>query len=475
MFRKYPEFGKVGVSLAFDILAINISFFLAYLIRFKFQFLLEKPLYPFELYTNLLIFVNVVTIIAFYLCGLYRLPRNLLWVDELFAVFRAIIVVALILVTGAFLTTGYRYGHPYSRLLIFIFLCLSPLLITGGHLLLKEIYRKRAARKLDLERVLIVGLGRTAKIVKEGLTRHPELGYEVVGFVGRESGPKRFYASPVLGVTNDLLEIIGRERIHEVIFTEIATPPAQLADLIVTCQRRGVNVKVFSGLYRFITSRARIEELTGIPVISFGREPLYDLNLILKRMEDTIFSILILLLLSPFMLIIALLIKLTTPGPVLFRQERIGKNGQVFMMYKFRTMVRDAEEKKEELRPLSEAERPLFKMRRDPRITKVGGLFRRYSIDELPQLINVIKGEMSLVGPRPSLPSEVKEYEDWHRKRLEVLPGISGLWQVSGRSDLTFGEMVELDIYYIRNWSLSLDLKILLRTLPILLARKGAY
>jgi len=476
MLKKYREFTKIGVFLAWDVLAINVSFFLAYFIRFRLQFFLAKPFYPFEFYANFLIFVNVVTIMALSLFGLYRFRKGGLWVDELFAVAKAVIVAALILMASTFLTEGYRYGYLYSRLLIFIFWCLSIPLLTSGRLILTRFYQRQAIRKLVLERVVIVGSGRTAQMARDGLNKHPELGYEFVGFIEeKDSGTRSFYGSPVLGSLTNLLEIARRENIHEVIFTEIDFPHQKQADLIIACQRQGVNVRVVSDFYEIITSSARIEEFTGIPAISFRRDPLYGFNLALKRAEDIILSTLGLVLLSPFMLTTALFIKITTPGSVFFNRERVGKDGKGFIMYKFRTMVRDAEERREELQGASEVDPPLFKMRRDPRVTRIGSFFRRYSVDELPQLVNVIKGEMSLVGPRPSLPSEVEKYKGWHKKRLEVLPGITGLWQASGRSDLTFSEMVRLDIYYMRNWSLTLDLKILFRTLPIVLARRGAY
>ena len=217
------------------------------------------------------------------------------------------------------------------------------------------------------------------------------------------------------------------------------------------------------------------ESLNGIPLISIKQTSLTGLNRAIKRATDLVLAGLGIILLSPIWLLIALAIKLDSPGPVLFRQPRAGRYGKPFTVYKFRSMRQDAETELEKLRNLNEAAGPMFKIKDDPRRTRVGRFIRQTSLDELPQLINVLRGEMSLVGPRPALLEEVAQYRDWHRKRLEVQPGITGLWQVSGRSDLSFDEMVMLDIYYGENWSLGLDFSILLRTVPQVFLGDGAY
>jgi exopolysaccharide biosynthesis polyprenyl glycosylphosphotransferase len=210
-------------------------------------------------------------------------------------------------------------------------------------------------------------------------------------------------------------------------------------------------------------------------MVFFQGKPLFGVNLVLKRTMDIVLSLLGLLLLSPLFAVIALLIKLESPGPVIFKQERIGRGRTPFTMFKFRSMCVDAEVLKAQLAALNEARGPLFKIQHDPRLTRIGRVIRKYSLDELPQLWNVLKGDMSLVGPRPPVQSEVEQYSAEAYKRLEIRPGITGLWQVSGRSNLSFDEMLKLDIYYIWNWSLSQDLKILLRTFPIVFSGQGAY
>ncbi len=232
----------------------------------------------------------------------------------------------------------------------------------------------------------------------------------------------------------------------------------------------------------FWFARLRVERTTGLEsaaapdhVTSTTGVMMSIRAQIIKRVMDMIGASLLLLFLLLPMALIALLVKLSSPGPVIFRQCRVGRHGKLFTAYKFRTMRVGAELEVEQLRHLNEATEPLFKIRNDPRLTPVGQALRRLSFDELPQLWNVLRGDMSLVGPRPALPAELAQYEDWHKKRLEVLQGATGLWQVSGRSELTFDEMVKLDLYYIENWSPWLDLKILLQTIPTMLTARGAY
>jgi exopolysaccharide biosynthesis polyprenyl glycosylphosphotransferase len=222
-------------------------------------------------------------------------------------------------------------------------------------------------------------------------------------------------------------------------------------------------------------SRMSIAEMGGIPLIGVKQVPISASVLLLKRIVDVTFSLGVLIFAAPLMALVVLAIKLDSPGPVLFRQTRVGKGGKPFILYKFRSMAIGAEEQKDLLRDLNEADGPIFKIKADPRRTRMGRWLRRLSLDELPQFYNVLRGDMSIIGPRPPLPEEVAEYQPWHMRRLEIAPGITGLWQVSGRSELPFDEMALLDIYYVEQWSPALDLKILLRTIPTVLFGDGAY
>jgi exopolysaccharide biosynthesis polyprenyl glycosylphosphotransferase len=245
--------------------------------------------------------------------------------------------------------------------------------------------------------------------------------------------------------------------------------------IVNECARSEIRARIVPDLFQMSVRRLDMDNLNGLPLLSVQEPRISTAGQIAKRVLDIIGAAVVLILTAPFMALAALAIRLDSPGPILFRQERVGRGESRFTLYKFRTMYKDAEEQLETLKAHNEASGPLFKMKNDPRITRVGRILRRTSVDELPQLYNVLKGEMSLVGPRPPLPREVEQYQDWHRRRLAVAPGITGLWQVSGRSDLTFDEMVLLDLYYIENWSLFLDFKILLRTIPQVIFARGAY
>jgi exopolysaccharide biosynthesis polyprenyl glycosylphosphotransferase len=245
--------------------------------------------------------------------------------------------------------------------------------------------------------------------------------------------------------------------------------------LVRSCESQGVRARVVPDVFQLSLNRVDMDDIGGIPLMGLKETRLPRAARLLKRGLDFTFALLALLALSPFLVVVALAIRIDSRGPALFTQRRVGESGRVFSIYKFRSMRQGAEEEQAQLKAHNESTGPLFKMRDDPRRTRLGPWLRRFSVDELPQFINVLRGEMSVVGPRPGLPSEVAEYQPWHRQRLEVPPGITGLWQVSGRSELNFDEMCLLDIYYIENWSLALDLTIMLRTLPHILFGDGAY
>ena len=249
----------------------------------------------------------------------------------------------------------------------------------------------------------------------------------------------------------------------------------KILHIVEECERGNVPVRVVPDVFQQRMGRVDLDTLSGIPLIGTAPVRLSQVAFLVKRVIDLSISIIAI----PFMLIlftvVALLIKLDSPGPVIFKQRRVGKDGRPFHVLKFRSMVEGAEQMQADLEALNEADGPLFKVKRDPRMTRVGKWLRRTSIDELPQLINVIRGEMSIVGPRPGTPEEVAQYEPWQMQRISVLPGITGLWQVSGRSDVPFEEMVLLDIFYIENWSLDLEIRILLQTIPYVLLGHGAY
>ena len=259
--------------------------------------------------------------------------------------------------------------------------------------------------------------------------------------------------------------LVGAERL----------PDEELLDLIYSVRLRGVPLRVVPGAFALMRGRTILSEGMGLPLLEVHYPGLDNTQRTLKRVLDVTVSVAGLVLLSPLFLAVALAVRLDSPGPVLFLQKRVGADEKVFVCYMFRSMQRDAEVRQADLEPLNEAEGPAFKIKDDPRVTRVGRFLRRWSIDELPQLVNVLKGEMSLVGPRPLPVRDFLRMEESHKRRLGAVPGMTGYWQTSGRSDLSFEEMVRLDLYYIENWSLSFDLKIILKTLDAVLRREGAY
>ncbi|RPI29655.1 MAG: sugar transferase [Acidobacteria bacterium] len=278
-------------------------------------------------------------------------------------------------------------------------------------------------------------------------------------------------------VLADLGAIIAREPVDEVL---VALPLRRRRDLIEkiveVCEEQGIMVRVRTDLFDLRVARPQVDTIDGVPVVTIRSGPEDGWQLAMKRIIDFVGSAALLILLAPFLLLVALLIKLDSTGPVLFRQERVGLNRRRFKVLKFRTMVQEADKNQVLLETLNEADGPVFKIKKDPRITRVGRFLRQFSIDELPQLINVLKGEMSLVGPRPLPLRDVKLIDtQWHKRRFSVKPGLTCLWQVSGRSDVSFERWVRMDLEYIDTWSLGLDLKILLKTLPAVFRGSGAY
>jgi exopolysaccharide biosynthesis polyprenyl glycosylphosphotransferase len=279
----------------------------------------------------------------------------------------------------------------------------------------------------------------------------------------------------VLGSLDDASAILSRHVVDEVLIGLPEKSLKELAPLLLTCEEQGITVRLSCDVLPQGSSRICLEHFNGVPLLTFTTSPNKPNLLALKRVMDVSLSLVLLVVTLPLFVVFSVLIKLTSSGKVLYKQTRCGLNGRRFTFVKFRSMVEGADEIREHLEHLNEAARPIFKISSDPRVTKLGRFLRRTSIDELPQLFNVLRGEMSLVGPRPPLPEEVRWYMPWQRRRLSMKPGITCLWQVRGRSELSFKEWVDLDLEYIDNWSLWLDIKILFMTIPAVLFRKGAW
>jgi len=382
---------------------------------------------------------------------------------------------------AAFLTKGFFTGFAnYSRTVILGSLALTVVLLFAERVALHAYQSRLFSRGEALRRVAVAGEGQATDELINFIERRPWLGIQCVGRIST-SADNSFGANagarslPHLGSADTLAEVAEQERVDEVLLALDPSDSEAAVKLLHTSIENGIPCRIVPSLFETSYRHAKLAGFAALPVVDMRVDPLDQVQRTFKRVLDVTVAATALCLMSPVLLASAALVKLSSPGPVLFHQERVGKNGRNFQLLKFRTMYQDAEERLAELEEQNEADGHIFKMKDDPRITPVGRFLRKWSLDEFPQCINVLRGEMSVVGPRPPIPDEVACYETQHHCRLKGMPGITGLWQVSGRSELTFEEMVKLDRYYLENWTLGMDLSIILKTFYVVLARKGAY
>lgn len=460
-----------------DILLIVSGFVIAYYLRYEYEFWSEvtfpEPLMSFIPTIALLV---PTTIGLLLIKGLYRLPRNAGWLSQMGIVFSSVTTAVTITIVITFI---YKPWY-YSRLIFALAWVMIIVLLALSRIILNRRRHWRWARGLDLERVLVVGGSGLGRQVMANLCSAPSLGFELVGYLhepaetdGQNAGMDE--AAPLLGTLAQLPAVVVERMVHHVIVALPFWHSRYLPEVVEMCHRIGVPFQVVPDFYELSFDRVTIQELRGVPLIGLRENVIRGWNYALKRVIDVGLVLLTMPLWGTLSLLLMLAIRLDSTGPVIFRQTRIGRNGRPFEFLKFRTMVSDAEQLKAELMEYNERPGVAFKMKNDPRRTRVGRWLRRSSLDEIPQFWNVLRGEMSLVGPRPAIPEEVDQYETWQRRRLEVMPGCTGLWQVTGRSNTTFDEMVRLDIYYAEHWSLALDTRILLLTIPAILSGRGAY
>jgi exopolysaccharide biosynthesis polyprenyl glycosylphosphotransferase len=384
------------------------------------------------------------------------------------------IVASLFQVTVVALLFAVASGHRFSSYYIFYgSLALAVVTVSLLRRAHTAVTGWMLARAGYSRRTLLVGSGRHLDQVAHALSDAPYGGIEPVGYVSLTPRPGNGLRS--LGELAELPEIIAEHRVQDVIIADPDFPQEKAVELVDICHRRGIEVHVAPSTMSILTQRAEFVPGQSLPLFTL-RPPVFEgVDFAIKRTFDVIGATLLLALLSPVLLAIALAVKLTSRGPVLYRSARPGMGGAPFACLKFRTMRDDAEQAQDELESLNEMSGALFKIKDDPRMTPVGRFLRRFSLDELPQLVNVVRGEMSLVGPRPLPLRDFERLEEWHKKRYLVLPGITGLWQVSGRAELDFDELVRLDFLYLERWSVALDLVILLKTVPAVLLRRGAF
>ncbi|MFZ5915887.1 MAG: undecaprenyl-phosphate glucose phosphotransferase [Chloroflexota bacterium] len=474
MFERLQRLRRPLQALA-DALLINLSFWLAYWMRYHQQWpLLVAPEYqePYAVFMPIALALTVLLLVVFALGGVYHHRRGRSWFDEVYAVFSGTATGIVILMAITYVIQFY-----YSRFIFLMVGAVIVLLLSLERLALRLLKAEIRKRGYGTRHAIIVGAGEVGRSVMRNIVARPELGYRVIGFV--DDHPEKAHTDigrfRALGKLENLPRIVSREAVDEVIVTLPWMYHRKILSIVDQCERHDVRARIVPDLFQLSLTQVDVEDLGGIPLLSLRDISIHGGLWWVKRALDFTVALISLVVLSPMLLLLALAIKLDSPGPVIFAQTRIGKGGRPFTCYKFRTMRQGADEEKQSLIELNEAQGPLFKIRNDPRLTRLGKSLRRLSLDEFPQLYNILKGDMSLVGPRPPLPEEVSRYMEWHKKRLQTWPGLTGLWQVSGRSNLTFDEMCLLDIYYIENWSPALDTRIFLQTIPTVLLGNGAY
>lgn len=460
------EHAKVFTRLLafFDLFLIAFGFYLSSLIK-KVSFSSEYILF--------LLFILFIEEFLLWHFGVYTSFRIKTIPQVLFSVIKASFIT---LVISGFITYIFKLQSIGRGFMVLVFGVIT-LLLSAEKIILIKFFRFIRKKGFNYRNILLIGTGKRAQRFIDLVHQHAEWGLRIVGLVDYDEAKKGKIVKgyKVLGSFKDIPDIIHNNVIDEVVFVVPRSQLNEIEDIIYFCEEEGLKVNIAVDLFELKISKAKQTALSEMPLITFESTPDKIWALLIKRIIDISVSGVALILLSPLFLIISILIKLTSKGPVFFKQVRVGLNGRRFILYKFRTMVEDAEERLKSLLKYNEMKGPVFKMSNDPRITKIGKILRRFSLDELPQLWNVLKGDMSLVGPRPPLPSEVEKYQPWQRRRLSMRPGLTCLWQVNGRNKINdFDEWVRLDLEYIDNWSLGLDFKILFKTVPVVLLGIGA-
>ncbi len=463
----------MGLALV-DALIAAASLYTAYVIRAS---VLPKwssvwsgsvPLQP--TFAAILLGSLPIIVCALYVSGAYSWHRF----RGVFQVFVSV-VRAFLLTTPMVLAYGYALRDMgFSRAIVVSYLIICFALICCSRLTVRQMFHVLHARGFGLEKAVIVGTSPAAEAIAHSMSRKPYLGYQVCGLVSLPFEKGGNPSLRTLGGVGDLPRIVDENVVDTVVFAVSLEEAACYEHIILKLEEVGKTVHLRGDAIGGMLSRTFVGEFEGIPMLTLKSTPSDLLALALKRVLDIVGSAVGLVLISPLVLATAIAVKLSSAGPVFYSQERVCRNGRRFKIRKFRSMYLDADARLSALRSENEMSGPVFKMTNDPRVTPIGKWIRRYSIDELPQLWNVLTGEMSLVGPRPPIPAEVESYERWQRRRLSMRPGITCLWQVNGRNDIDFDSWMKLDMEYIDCWSLGLDLKILLKTIPVVLTARGA-
>jgi exopolysaccharide biosynthesis polyprenyl glycosylphosphotransferase len=475
--------------MALDVVVLFVAFLGAYWLRLA-SGIFPGPVQPLRIeHVSTLLLLLPAWILVHGANGLYR-PRVVgTLFDQLAGILKAVTMGCLLVLALGFATKTH-YFFEKRLVLGFAWALTTGLSILVRIVLLRRIYQAQLGTRRKVTRILIVGAGVEGTRFLQRVRSSEALSYHVVGFVDDDASKQgtEIEGLAVLGTVDDLPRIAHETQADQVFVAIPSLGQENTLTMMSRCMRAQIPVRLVSDILHLIASDTQMETIDGIPTYDVRAEGGSHLARFTKRAFDLTVSLTLLLLFFPLFLFIAALIKIFSPGPVLFKQVRAGQHGREFTMMKFRTMRLETDDsihreyatrlitgQKLEFSDETRRREEVFKMTKDPRVTPVGHILRRTSLDELPQLLNVVTGDMSIVGPRPPIFYELNHYREWHRKRLRAKPGLTGLWQVSGRSSVPFDEMVLLDLYYIDHWSLKTDLEILLRTLPVVVSGEGAY
>ena len=456
--------------LMLDIASIILSFFISYGLKFGSLSPLKAPLYQ-----HLSLLPMILALMLFHLSyfDAYSSPRRMKVVDYSWSVLKSVMA-SMTALLGIIFFMKISY---ISRIVIVNFTGLILVALILDRILIVSHFRSALKRGEYFQKVLIIGTGNRAAQLSRVLREKSEWGVDIVGYLDPKLDwvGSEVFGAPVLGTAEDISSILKEYVIDEVVLAIPRTLIGDVEPIAHACEEEGIKLRIMADLYDLEVARVSLMKLDGIPLLTLEPVALDEGKLILKRLLDVVFVMLSLPVVLLLMACIALAIRFDSPGPAIFVQERVGLKKRRFRMFKFRSMYLGSDKKLKDIEHLNEAEGPIFKMANDPRVTRVGRFLRRTSLDELPQLFNVLGGSMSLVGPRPMSVRDVDLFDRGiQRKRFSVKPGLTCLWQISGRSHLPFSKWLEFDLEYIENWSLMLDFKILLKTIPVVLLGRGA-
>ena len=462
---------------------VCVAFFISFLIRDNVHVLYALDifpdrqvlggLYPMSKYLNILPVVLFGWWISLSISGLYDSFRTKSFFEMVWGILRSAVLVMVLFATVVFL---FKLDF-ISRSFTFILFSITALSLIMDRWFIVLVLRFLRKKGYNFRNILLVGTGPRARNFIKMVQKHSEWGFRIIGIVDAEKKMlgKTVNGVEVIGLLKDIPEILTENVVDEAVFIVPRKWMSIIEDSLLACEIQGVRTNIATDFFNMKIARWSASDIEGIPMLGFKTTVASEWQLFIKRLFDIILATVGIIITFPILVVLYVVIKIFSPGGLaVFKQLRSGLNGREFIMYKFRTMIEGAEKKKKGLKSLNEMNGPVFKMREDPRVTKFGKFLRRTSLDELPQLFNILKGNMSLVGPRPPIPSEVNKYEIWQRRRLSMKPGLTCLWQINGRNNVDFDKWMQMDLEYIDNWSLALDFKILFKTAPAVLFSIGA-